>query len=71
MSVAGSDYVSISMDVTFDSGSTMATVNVTIIDDFVIEFAEAFTATVSTTDTTVNIINDTATITILDNDGRQ
>ena len=68
MSTAGFDYTSISM---FDPGSTMATVRIPIIDNIVMESDEVFTATVSTTDPNVIIINDTATITILDNDGRR
>ena len=70
MPAAGSDYTSTIMDVTFDPGSTMATVSVPISDDTAKELDEAFTATVSTTDSNVMIgDDDTAMVTILDNDG--
>ena len=69
MSVAGFDYTSTTMDVTFVPGSTMATVSVPIIDDIEKEFDEDFTVTVSSTDPNVLIKNDTATVFILDNEG--
>ena len=70
MSVAGFDYTSTTIDVTFLPGSTMVTVRVLIIDDFVMEFDEEFMVTLSTTDPNVLIKNNTANVTILDDDGR-
>ena len=69
MSAAGSDYTSTTISVTFDPGSTMATVRVNINDDIVKESDESFNVTVSTTDPNVLIKNDTATVIILDNNG--
>ena len=56
------------MDVTFGIGSASATVQVPIIDDNTIEDPEIFTASLSTTQTNVMFGDDTATITIFDND---
>ena len=70
MTIAGSDYTSISMNVTFAPGSNMTTVRVPISDDIEKELDEAFTATVSTTDPNVMIgDDDAAVVAILDNDG--
>ena len=56
------------MDVTFGIGSVSAAVPVPIIDDDTIEGPEIFTAILSTTQTNVMFGDDTATITIFDND---
>ena len=69
MSAAVSDYTSITMDVTFVPGSTMATVRVPIIDDTELEEDEMFTAFLSSSDSNVMVGDDTATVNILDNDG--
>ena len=66
---AGSDYTSISREVTFAARPTMATVSVEIIDDSVIGDIEMFTASLSTSQENVVIVNGTATITIVDDDG--
>ena len=71
MSAAGFDYMSISMDVTFAAGSTMATVRVNITDDTDIEGDEMFTASLTSSDSSVVIVNNTATVTILDRDGNE
>ena len=54
--------------VTFASNETSATVDVTILDDSIIESAETFTASLTTSESNVVIGEDTATVTILDND---
>ena len=55
--------------VTFETGSTRATVSVPITNDSVIENNEMFTALLSSTEADVMTGDGTATITILDNDG--
>ena len=54
---------------TFTAGQTVATAPVPITDDSVVEDTEMFTATLSTTDSNVVFGEDSATVTILDNDG--
>ena len=66
---AGSDYTAITMSVTFESGSTRATVNVQITDDNVVESEEDFTAVLSSSESNVMIGENTATVSVLDNDG--
>ena len=68
-STDGSDYNDpVANTVTFESGVTRATYPVPIVDDSNIENTETFTASLSTTEANVNIVEDTATVTILDND---
>ena len=57
------------MTVTFFSGMTEATVQVPIINDNTQELTEEFSAVITTEDPNVSIDEDTAAITILDNDG--
>ena len=71
MSVAGSDYTSISMNVTFAAGSTMATFRVNISDDTDIEGDEMFTTSLTSSDSNIVTRNNTATVTILDKDGNE
>ena len=54
--------------VTFGPGVTSATYSVPIVDDGNIEDTETFTASLSTTESNVTIGDDTATVTILDED---
>ena len=54
---------------TFLPGVTSVQVQVPIIDDSVIENTEIFSAILSTTDTNVVLGDDTAFVTILDNNG--
>ena len=54
--------------VTFGPGVTGATYSCPIVDDPIIEDPEMFTATLNTTDPNVIIVDDTATVTIVDND---
>ena len=57
------------MTVTFLPEQTTASVSVSIVDDSNIEDTEMFSATLTTTDSNVVIgDDDTATVTILDND---
>ena len=50
------------MPVTFEAGSTRATVNVQITDDNVIESEEDFTAVLSSSESNVMIGENTATV---------
>ena len=57
------------MMVTFQPGESTASVSVSIVDDSNIENTEMFTARLTTTDSNVVIgSDDTATVTILDDD---
>ena len=68
-STVGSDYTQPGVTtVTFGPNQMSASYPVPIVDDSDIEDTETFTATLSTTETNVNIGDDTATITILDDD---
>ena len=69
LSPAGSDYTAITMPVTFEAGSTRATVNVQIIEDSEIEGSKIFTAVLSISEPNVMIGDGTASVTILDIDG--
>ena len=76
--IAGSDYVSVSMDVVFPAGTSnggMQCIDVTIIDDSEMEGDETFTVALSTSSpvvtfgNAVTLENAVTTITITDNDG--
>ena len=69
LSPAGFDYTAITMPVTFEAGSTRATINVQITDDNVIESEEDFTAVLSSSESNVMIGENTTTVSVLDNDG--
>ena len=69
MSAAGSDYISTTMDVTFDPGATTASVTVQIIDDTYIEENEIFSAFLTSSESNVVIGDDMANVTIVDDDG--
>ena len=64
----GSDFEPVSETVTFLPGETTASVRVPIVGDSNIEDTEMFSATLTTTDSNVVIGDDTATVTILDDD---
>ena len=65
----GSDFEPVSETVTFLPGETTAPVSVSIVDDSNIEDTEMFSATLTTMDSIVVIgSDDTATVTILDDD---
>ena len=55
---------------TFEPGQTEFTVEVPIIDNAIVEETEIFTALLSTTNQNVMVIEDSADVTILDNDGK-
>ena len=68
-STAGSDYNDpVVRTVTFGPDETSKTYPVPIVDDSNIENTETFTASLSTTESNVNIVDGTATVTIVDND---
>ena len=69
---AGADYDAITTNGTFLNGSMagdMECVSVTITDDSALELDETFTVILTTSEPAVTLSNDTATITITDNDG--
>ncbi len=64
---AGSDYVAASVGLTFPAGSTngdMQCLNISIIDDSVLEDNETFTVTLTTSGAGVSLRNNIITITI-------
>ena len=66
---AGSDYNQpMVTTVTFGPDQTSASYPVPIVDDSNIEDTETFTATLSNTESNVTIVDDIATVTILDED---
>ena len=67
---APSDFTSDPVTVTFTAGQTVASAPVRIIDDTSEEDTENFTATLSTDDSNVMFGEDTATVTIIDDDGK-
>ena len=69
LSPAGSDYTAITIPVTFEAGSTRATVNVQITENSEIEGSKIFTAVLSSSEPNVMISDGTASVTILDNNG--
>ena len=66
---ASLDYTPTPISVTFTAGQTDTTVEVPIIDNSVVEDTEIFTAQLSTTNPNVMFGEDSASVTILDNDG--
>ena len=67
----GTDYGGVASTVTFESGDTEQFVDISIVDDVVLEGVEMFTATLTTDDSNVDISsNDTAFITIVDDDSK-
>ena len=67
----GTDYGGVASTVTFESGDTEQFVDITIVNDAVLEGVEMFTATLTTDDSNVDISsNDTAFITIVDDDSK-
>ena len=71
--VAGSDYIEVSMTLTFPAGSTdgdmIQCIDVSIEDDTVLEGEETFTVTLTTPETYMMLGNDQTEVTISDNDG--
>ena len=66
-STAGSDYMSVSMMITLSQSLT--SVSVPILEDLTVESNETFSAVLTSTLPNVVLGENTATITIVDNDG--
>ena len=64
-----SDYTSVSRMVTFSAGQSSASVSVPVTNDNVIEASEMFSGSLSAVTENVDIGADTATVTIMDDDG--
>ena len=64
-----SDYTSVSRMVTFSAAQSSASVSVPITNDNVIEASEMFSGSLSAVTENVDIGADTATVTIMDDDG--
>ena len=67
---ASSDYTTVSMDLTFNAGSTNQTVMIPITGDTVVESTESFTVSLTTGDSAVTLNPSTTTITIEDDDSK-
>ena len=70
LSPAPSDYTTVSMDLTFNSGTTNQTVMIPIIGDNVVESTESFTVSLTSADSAVILNPSTTTVTIQDDDGK-
>ncbi|NOR29025.1 MAG: HYR domain-containing protein, partial [Lutibacter sp.] len=67
------DYTTLTGTVTIPAGSTEATIDVTVVDDTILEASETVIVTLNTitsgdTEATIDGVNDVATVTISDND---
>ena len=70
----GSDYSGVSIDLVFTAGTsngTLQCINVTIIDDSLVESNETFSVTMTTSNSVVVLGNNLTTITITDTDSMQ
>ena len=67
---ASSDYTSVSMDLTFNSGTTTQTVMIPIVGDNVVESTESFTVSLTSADSAVTLNPSTTTVTIQDDDSK-
>ena len=70
-SPAGSDCISISMNVTFNPGVINASVEIEIIDDNEIEVDEIFTTSMTSFQPNDVVLQDNASVTIMDNDSEK
>ena len=66
LTVGGSDYTSLFLDLTFNSVTTSRMVTVATSNDTVIEDEETFTLTLTENDDAVNVMPQSATVTIID-----
>ncbi len=67
--VAGNDYGGItSQAVTFDSSTERQTVTVNVINDDILEALETFMGSLTRTNLKIELINETATASIVDDD---
>ena len=69
-STAPMDYTATTMTVVFGPEESVKTVLVPIEDDDVLEGLEMFSATLTTSDTRVQLFNSSASVSITDNDGK-
>ena len=68
---ASEDYVGIAPSLTFTpTGDTVICHNITIVDDSLVEDTQVFLAALETADSSVRLLPDIATISIVDNDGK-
>ena len=65
---ASSDYMTVSMDLTFNSGTTTQTVMIPIVGNNVVESTESFTVSLTSADSAVALNPSTTIVTILDDD---
>ena len=65
---ASSDYTTVSMDLTFNSGTTAQTVMIPIIGDNMMESTESFTVSLTSADSGVILNPSTTTVTVQDDD---
>ena len=65
---ASSDYTTVSVDLTFNSGTTTHTVMIPIIGDNVVESTESFTVSLTSADSAVTLNPSTTTVTVQDDD---
>ena len=63
------DYTATTMTVVFAPGESVKTVSVPIEDDVELEALEMFFATLTTTDTHVELFNSSANVSIVDDEG--
>ena len=66
-----SDYVPVETEVTFSEEQLTALVSVALVDDVEIESNEMFSVFLATSQTGVIVVDDSTTITILDNDSER
>ena len=62
--------MSVSMELTFNSGDTNQTVTIPIVGDNVVESTESFSVSLTTGDSAVNLSPSTTTVTIQDDDSK-
>ena len=67
---ASSDYTTVSMDLTFNAGTTNQTVMIPIADDTVVESTESFTVSLMSVDSVVTLNPSTTSVTIQDDDSK-
>ena len=66
LTVGGTDYTSLSMDLTFNNVTSSQIVTVTASTDTVIETMETFTLSLTENEDTVDVMPQSATVTIID-----
>ena len=66
--MVGADYSDVTVELTFDENTTEACVDISIIDDDIVEDTEDFSVTLATDDSAVMLEPDSAIVNILDQD---